>query len=1019
MSEIRLNLQQERAVKHAGGPLLIIAGAGTGKTTVITERIKWLIQNQSVKPENILALTFTEKAAMEMEQRVDIVLPLGYNRTWIMTFHGFCERVLRQDASQIGLDPGFSILTEADAQLFIKKNLAEFGLNYYRPRSNPTKFIGGLVKHFSRLKDEDISPDDYLAWAQKPHAEEIPASKSTSGQVIEVSDGEKYLELARVYKKYEELKVKNSVMDFADLITNTLRLFRERPNVLKSYQKQFPYLLLDEFQDTNYAQNHMAIMLAHGEADLAANITAVADDDQSIYRWRGAAVYNVLDFKKHFPDAEIITLTQNYRSDQRILDQSYQLVQNNNPDRLEVRAQIDKRLVSELPAEKNWPKPLQLIWADKVEGEVDQVVEQIKLMVKENPLEGPKDTFVKDNASGSSDPDESAEGPLRYSDIAILIRANNQADPFTQGLSQAGIPFQFLGPGKLFRQPEIRELVAYLKFLTNFADNQLLYKVLSMAAFGLSGRDLGWIISQAKLINLSLFEMIEMFLTNIETYQHQMESETVVRLNQFVEMVHRHLTRINKSGPGEILYYFLQDTGLLKNMQDPQSEYQVRVVENISAFFNMIKAYEVNNPESNLFDFVEYIDFLIQTGESPRAMETDWTQQDAVNILTVHSSKGLEFKVVFIVNLVDLRFPSMDRSDQIPVPEALVREPMPKIDPHIGEERRLFYVAMTRAKNKLYLTGAKFYHEGKRAKKLSPFVMEALGDPLEPYLLGQESVAQPRLFDLSKFAPVVEEPVLTPAVKRSYKVNYLSYSHTETFRTCPLHYKLDYILKVPKLPSAPLTFGTAIHTTLQNVYGLIMTEQLPKELDPVLEQAMQLYKKNWSPVGFESKDQEREYRDQGEKILTNFFTADLGREFKVLKLEEEFNFSLSNDLRIGGRIDRIDELSDGRFEIIDYKTGQVPEIKELEKGSKGLQLCIYALAATHPQVLGLKLDQLVLSFYYLEENKKISIEKTAADLDKAQEEILKIRDEIEQSDFTCNNSFFCQRGCEYALFCEK
>src|SRR5258708_14159705 len=254
MAENKLNKEQLQAIRHKKGPLLVIAGAGTGKTTVITERIKYLIHEELARPEEILALTFTEKASREMEERIDIALPYGYANMWVLTFHSFCERILRREALQIGLDPRYKLMTSAETVQLIKTNLFKFKLNYFRPLGNPYKFIDGMIQHFSRLQNEDINPQEYLKWAKK--------EKDT-----------KWLQLANAYRTYEEIKVKEGLMDFGDLITKTINLFPKRPNVLRQYQKQFKYILIDEFQDTNYARNHLALLLSKKYK----NITIVGD----------------------------------------------------------------------------------------------------------------------------------------------------------------------------------------------------------------------------------------------------------------------------------------------------------------------------------------------------------------------------------------------------------------------------------------------------------------------------------------------------------------------------------------------------------------------------------------------------------------------------------------------------------------------------------------------------------------------------------------------------------------------
>lgn len=975
VGELSLNNEQQLAVTYPSGPLLIIAGAGTGKTTVITKRIEWLITEKGFKPEQILALTFTEKAAQEMEERVDTILPFGYTQTWIMTFHGFCERVVRSEGVHIGLDPGFDILSEAETQLFIRDHLFEFNLAYFRPQGNPTKFIGGLITHFSRLKDDAVTPAEYIAWADG----------ISEGEEYTKEDVEKYRELAQVYQTYEDLKVKNSVMDFSDLIAQTVAIFTKRPNVLLEYQNKFKAILVDEFQDTNYAQNHLAILLA-GKTQ---NITAVCDDDQSIYRWRGAAVYNVMDFQKHFPQAKFVTLTNNYRSAQQILDASYELIIHNNPDRLEVQSGISKKLISKI---KDQRSKIKLIWEETVESEAESVAREIKELV---------------NLHG--------EG-FNYSEIAILVRANNHAEPFTRALTRNAIPYQFLGPGKLFKQEEVKDLVAYCRFLTNVRDDVSLYRVLACPSINLPGRDIQWLLSQAKEMNAPLFEIIEQ-----ECLKETRTDKLAINdLQKFVRMVHRHMELIKHHSPGEVLYYFLEDTGELNRMREIESEWHQRRVENISTFFNRVKAFEVQHPESHLSDFTEYINFLMQAGESPLASQIDWSQTNAVKILTVHSAKGLEFDTVFLINVVDKRFPSINRKDQIPVPEEMIKEPAPANDPHVAEERRLFYVGVTRAKRQLFITGAKFYHDSEtaRAKKISPFVNELLGEDLTPFLI--EPRQHPEPIDAINDFSIKEEPdhaienaTLVDSEKYvKLSVAYLSYSQIETFETCPLHYKLGYLLKIPTLPSGALTFGTIMHDTLRDVYQ-------NKILNPAEEinitRAFELYDAHWSSIGFDSKPHEKLMRETGRKMLSAFITDDYNQTQQVLKLEEPFVFKLTSKLKVGGRIDRVQRLADGTLEIIDYKTGKLPPERELRTGIKGLQLSIYALAAT--EVFGEKLENVILSFYYLESGEKIRMRRTSEDLIKAKEKILTVQAAIEKSDFTCSGSYICQQGCEYDLFC--
>ncbi|MFZ2025448.1 MAG: ATP-dependent DNA helicase [Microgenomates group bacterium] len=956
-----LNAEQKKAVRFGSGPLLIIAGAGTGKTTVITERIQYLLSSGKAKLEEILALTFTEKAAREMEDRVDQKLPYGTTKLWISTFHAFCDRVLKSESLSVGLNPNFTLMGEAESIQFFIKNLFAFKLEYFRPLGNPTKFVSGMLQHFSRLKDEDVSPRGYSEWVEKFQ------KKATLEEEIE--EGKKYKELADAYRTYEELKIKEGFADYGDLIANTLMVFRTRKKILSQYQKQFKYILIDEFQDTNFAQNELAVLLA----GVRQNITVVGDDDQAIYRWRGAAISNIIQFRKRFKKAKIVVLTKNYRSTQEILNRSYALIQYNNPDRLEVVEKINKQLECVRRINGN---PVQLLYADRVEDEAELVAKEITELVNDEKKH------------------------IAWKDVAILVRANSHAEPFVRAFGRLGIPFQFLGPGQLFRQPEVKDVIAYLKLLSNIHDSVSMYRLLVMDVFSVSARDVAELVSQAKQNNISLF-------ASCEKFSELLSADGKQKVSVITGMITRHLELVKKETAGQIAYYFLQDSGLLKSYTKIENVKEEHKAENIAKFFDKIKTYEVDYEDASIFAVVEWLDLAMDLGESPLATNSDWGEVNAVNILTVHSAKGLEFPVVFIINLVGARFPTNERHEQIPIPDALVKEILPVGDYHTEEERRLFYVAVTRARDYLYLTAAKYYGDGKREKKLSPFISECLGNQEIRTVTKTSDGDADQLFliDWAK-----HDKAEVPNEKMTVKpVSYVWYTHIESFRRCPLQYKFRYVIKIPVPTSAALGFGDIMHRSMQEFYKHVIAGE--KVLESTL---LAIYDEQWRSKGFMSKSYEDEMKKHGEVLLSEYFQKGYDQKTKTIAVEQAFKIKITPDITLGGKIDRVDRRADGTLEIIDYKTGAAPKKRDPQED---FQLSIYALAATDKGVYDTAAEKMLVSFYFFEGQERVSGTRTSEQLVSVKEEIITAANEINKSAFLPTPGMYCA-FCEFRLLCE-
>lgn len=966
------NKAQRQAIEYNEGPLLIVAGPGTGKTFVITEKIKYLILEKKVNPENILALTFTEKASFEMEERVDKALPYGYFQTWIMTFHSFADKVLRESGYHIGLPLDYKLLTEAESILFFKKNLFNLDLKYFRPLGNPNKFVEALLKYFSRLKDEDISPEEYKKWVLNKK------------DWLSEEEKEKHQELALAYTAYQNLKLEKGYLDFGDLLLYILKLFRKRKNVLKEYRKRFPYILVDEFQDTNIAQYELLKLLAPPDED--SKITVVGDDSQAIYKFRGASVSNILSFMKDYKKAKQITLLENYRSNQTILDASYQLIKHNDPDTLEAKLGISKKLIA--VNNKKIKEPIKLIFKETPDEEADEVAKTIKNLVKEK---------------GYS-----------WKDFAILARANKHLDPFISALVRHGIPYQVLGTSKLFKQPEIKELIAYLKFLYDPEDSSSLYRVLSMNIFKLDQLDLIELLNFSRKISRSLFKALEIYLSfyypelaneEYKIYQQflpLLKEDTRKKLLEIYKMLKRHLKRVQKDSAGRLLFYFLEDTKYLPKLANFKTTRDEQKALNISKFFNHLRNFELENEDASVYALVDYLELSMELGESPLAVQEDYTLYDAVNLLTVHSAKGLEFKVVFLVNLVKQRFPTRKQKDTISLPEELIKEILPEGDYHLQEERRLFYVGLTRAKERVYLTAARFYGDAKRERVLSPFVYETLKEEEVEKILSKQNEEK---LQLTIFKFTDEEKVIP---KKILKTNQYSFSQIETYQTCPLQYKYRYILGLPSPPTSAASFGTSIHNTLLKFY-----REYKRKKDVDLKRLLEIFEKEWIPIGYSSLAHEERMKKTGKELLSDFYKNFHREDLNIVDLERAFKIKIGN-FTIVGKIDRVDKIGE-TLEIIDYKTGKKPDDKTLKKS---LQLTIYALAATDPYLYNKSPDEITLTFYYLNDLEKISFKKTKEELEETKDKIIEIIKEIESSDFKANVGPWCD-FCPFKIMCEE
>jgi DNA helicase-2/ATP-dependent DNA helicase PcrA len=855
-----LNPEQLKAVTHGEGPLLVVAGAGTGKTQVITRRIAWLIATRRARPSEILALTFTEKAAAEMQVRVDQLVPYGYTDTAIGTFHAFGDRLIREYALELGLPSDVRVLSRAETVIFLREHLFAFELERYRPLGDPTRFLGALATLFSRCKDEDVSPEAYAA-----HAAGLAAAASAApDDPVLAEEAERQGELARAYARYQELLEANGCIDFGDQVALALRLVRSSAAARAEIQGRFRYVLVDEFQDTNRAQSELVSVVT----DRHRNLTVVGDDDQSIYRFRGAAISNILGFRDRHRDARTIVLRRNYRSRPAILEAAHRLVRFNDPDRLEVQAGISKRLVAERGIDPAG-RTVRLETHPSGHDEADRIAAEIAARI----------------AAGTAP-----------RDVAILVRANGHADPILRSLDAAGVPWRFSGTSGLYARPEVRRLLAFLRAIADLGSSVDLYAVATGEPYHLGGEDLTAIVTSARRRNRTLWEVLEELdrqpgILRIGAASRTAVGRLVADLRELSALAHERPA-------GAVLYAFLRRSGTLTRLAGEATVGAEEQLRNVARFFDIVRAQSSLLVDDRVTFVAGHLQTLIEAGDDPATADLD-PDADAVAVLTVHKAKGLEFPIVYLPGLVAGRFPIPNRRDALALP-AVLADAVDGAEEEIQlrEERRLFYVAMTRARDELVLSHAVDYG-GVGVRRLSPFVLEALDLPptaVDPSVKATSALAR---IDAAGTAITPVRTAVEPGP--SGEPLTLSFSGIDAYLSCPLRYKLGNVVRLPVPPHHAMIYGSALHRAVQEFHrrharGEVMTEE---ELGAAFEAA-------WTNEGFLSRDHEDARLEAGRETLRRFRAAQLEPGAVIpAYVEREFSFALGGD-RIRGRWDRVD-----------------------------------------------------------------------------------------------------------------
>ncbi|KQL51432.1 ATP-dependent DNA helicase PcrA [Heyndrickxia shackletonii] len=608
-----LNPEQQEAVKTTDGPLLIMAGAGSGKTRVLTHRVAYLMVEKGVNPYNILAITFTNKAAREMKERIEKIMGGAAEEVWISTFHSMCVRILRRDIDRIGINRNFTILDPTDQQSVIKGILKDKNID---PKKFEPRAILGTI---SSAKNELVTPEEY--------------SKLVGGFYEQV--------VSDVYEEYQRRLRKNQALDFDDLIMMTIHLFQRVPETLEFYQRKFQYIHVDEYQDTNRAQYMLVKMLA----SRFQNICVVGDSDQSIYRWRGADIANILSFEKDYPRAKVIMLEQNYRSTKRILHAANEVIKNNA-----------NRKPKKLWTENAEGQKISYYRADSEQSEAQFVAGKIKEMVD--------------------------SGDRKFSDIAILYRTNAQSRVMEEVLLKSNIDYHIVGGIKFYDRKEIKDILAYLRLVANPDDDISLQRVINVPKRGIGSTSLDKIARYAADNDISIYAALK------EIDFIGVSPKIAKAAYEFYELIRNYTQMQEYLSVTELVDEILDKSGYREMLKAEKSLEAQSRLENIDEFLSVTKSFEEGSEDKSL---VAFLTDLALVADIDRLDEKEENNNDAIVLMTLHSAKGLEFPVVFLIGLEEGVFPHS---------RSLMEEA------EMEEERRLAYVGITRAEQELFLTNA-------------------------------------------------------------------------------------------------------------------------------------------------------------------------------------------------------------------------------------------------------------------------------------------------------------------------
>ena len=1049
-----LNAEQRAAVTHPSGPLLVVGGAGTGKTTVLTRRFAWLVE-QGTPAESILALTFSSFAAAEMRERLETLLEAPYEELHVSTFHSFCTRLLQDEALEACVDPFLSPVTPADRLALLLDRLDHLSLRRHEIRGNPAPLLASFVARIDRLKDELISADDYRAYAER-----LVAEASGDGERAHAA---RELEFAGLYSDHDRLLSERGALDFGDLVVRAFRLLHERPHVRERVAARFRHVLVDEYQDTNFAQGMLLRLLVEQHRQL----TVAGDDDQAIHRLRGASQKNLRELPRELPGAELVTLERNHRSGRRILVAAGAVV-----------APIPERIPKKLRGATGgrvrfWRCRSERAQAQAVAAEAERLV-----------------------ADGVA-PDA----------ICVLVHSlKAEGGVVSSALEERAVPARERGAAAYFQRAEVRDVLAWLRALADPNDSGAVVRALSRPPVELRSVDV------ARLTQLARRRKLDMPSAVIAALEGpQLSEEGRDRARTFLRLYRSASGAFEDRRPDAFVLRLIERIGLRRQQVFATQADTVERLRNIAKLTELAAAYMLREPQATPRDFTRYLAAVAESGlREEEAVGAP--SAPAVQVMTMRAAKGLEFDHVFVLGLSAAHMPGAPRQRADDVPDALLRERLPAADArgvHEAEMRRLLHVAMTRARRSLVLAWAEtaqasgrpepgagprvvprpspFYEEALSALGLEEEVFEEelfgpaeglhstfrimrdelldtvarlggrLGEMrLDTYLDVDQAVA--RYLELIKVAALIErakegqrldtalselneilvqcatpeqreilvqsgldgwledsardpaarpaaagngsEPSLDPFIPRRGRGLMLSASDIDTYRTCPLKYKFARVFRIPQEPTINQRFGIAVHQVL---------ERFHREGGGPLPALMELFEASWRRSGFGDSDDERQFRERAVEALERYWREDRASDAEPVWFERSFAFRLGPHL-LRGRVDRVDRHPDGSYELIDYKTGRAKSEQDLRED---IQLSLYQMGARESW----RLETSAQSYFYVLSGEKVPVEHSEEELDRVRATVGEIAAGILKQDFEPTPAPDVCRFCDYRIIC--